>query len=150
MHRMSDMFWRVGQWLTDCTRLGSLADLIKINWFSSTNLLTVADEVVDDNSLLTKRNETSIKVWANCLLSENFIPNKNILASDVFFTNNKCGSCLFYPEWQASICQFRHMFFCVGGGQTLLCHPSYKIIAGVAVPTPMNDNTNIARQHTYI
>ena len=38
-----------------------------------------------------------------------------------------CGSCLFYPEWQAIICQFRQI---IGVAKGYSAPPPYKIIGG--------------------
>ena len=39
-----DIFWRVGQWVTECTRMESLADVVKETHFP--NILTIPDKVV--------------------------------------------------------------------------------------------------------
>ena len=60
-----------------------------------------------------------------------------------------CGSCLFTLSDKQVYVNLDRLFGGGGGRKRYYATP-YKIIVGMAVPTPMKDNTNIARQHTYI
>ena len=97
-----------------------------------------------DNKLLTKRNEISIKLWANCLLSGNLKPNSKLKMPSERSEWGKilciimCGICLFYFKWQAIICQFRQIIGGGGGGK------------GYSAPTKLLGGGGRANSYAYV